>query len=384
MFILLLAALLLLLLEWNIYYRRHWYRQVDVTLDFDRTSVYAGEQVELTEVITNRKKLPLPVLEVGFHTRKELVFRDTENTNVSDYVYKRDIFAVLGRQRITRKISILCQKRGYYKVEEADITAFSLLYRKRYSQALTTNAAIYVYPAQVNVSETMTVCERMLGIMQCSRHLYEDPFTFRGIREYTTSDPMKTINWKASARTGGLMVNTFDSVMTQKVMLYLDVEDGGILKQEELVEESIALAASLIRKCMRQGMEAGLLTNAQYRSETKADIGIMEENRQENVFCEAVCINSKTYLTRIERMLALYRKEDGWKPYEDCLIQTKAEDAVMIFISKNDTLEKQKMIEDFLRKERNGILLCPVYRGEQPSIDTAANLKFMTREVEKG
>ena len=61
MFILLLAALLLLLLGWNIYYRRHWYRQVDVTLDFDRTSVYAGEQVELTEVITNRKKLPLPV-----------------------------------------------------------------------------------------------------------------------------------------------------------------------------------------------------------------------------------------------------------------------------------------------------------------------------------
>ena len=321
---------------------------------------------------------------MGFHTRKELVFRDTENTNVSDYVYKRDIFAVLGRQRITRKIPILCQKRGYYKVEEADITAFSLLYRKRYSQALTTNAAIYVYPAQVNVSETMTVCERMLGIMQCSRHLYEDPFTFRGIREYTTSDPMKTINWKASARTGGLMVNTFDSVMTQKVMLYLDVEDGGILKQEELVEESIALAASLIRKCMRQGMEAGLLTNAQYRSETKADIGIMEENRQENVFCEAVCINSKTYLTRIERMLALYRKEDGWKPYEDCLIQTKAEDAVMIFISKNATLEKQKMIEDFLGKERYGIWLCPVYRGEQQHIDTAANLKFMTREVEKG
>lgn len=340
--------------------------------------------MELTEVITNRKKLPLPVLEVGFHTRKELVFRDTENTNVSDYVYKRDIFAVLGRQRITRKIPILCQKRGYYKVEEADITAFSLLYRKRYSQALTTNAAIYVYPAQVNVSETMTVCERMLGIMQCSRHLYEDPFTFRGIREYTTSDPMKTINWKASARTGGLMVNTFDSVMTQKVMLYLDVEDGGILKQEELVEESIALAASLIRKCMRQGMEAGLLTNAQYRSETKADIGIMEENRQENVFCEAACINSKTYLTQIERALALYRKEDGWKPYEDCLIQTKAEDAVMIFISKNATLERQKMMENFLGKERYGIWLCPVYRGEQQHIDTAANLKFMTREVEKG
>ena len=110
----------------------------------------------------------------------------------------------------------------------------------------------------------------------------------------------------------------------------------------------------------------------------------MEENRQENVFCEAACINSKTYLTQIERALALYCKEDGWKPYEDCLIQTKAEDAVMIFISKNATLERQKMIENFLGKERYGIWLCPVYRGEQQHIDTAANLKFMIREVEKG
>ena len=64
--------------------------------------------------------------------------------------------------------------------------------------------------------------------------------------------------------------------------------------------------------------------------------------------------------------------------------RTKAEDAVMIFISKNATLERQKMIENFLGKERYGIWLCPVYRGEQQHIDTAANLKFMTREVEKG
>ena len=262
MFILLLAILLLLLLAWNTYYRRHWYRQVDVTLDFDRTSVYAGEQVELTEVITNRKKLPLPVLEVGFHTRKELVFQDTENTNVSDYIYKRDIFAVLGRQRITRKIPILCQKRGYYKVEEADITAFSLLYRKRYSQALTTNAAIYVYPAQVNVSETMTVCERMLGIMQCSRHLYEDPFTFRGIREYTTSDPMKTINWKASARRHELMVNVYQDERSQQI--YSVIDKGRVMQQAfrgmTLLDYAINASLVLSYVAMRKEDKAGIVT----------------------------------------------------------------------------------------------------------------------------
>ena len=42
------------------------------------------------------------------------------------------------------------------------------------------------------------------------------------------------------------------------------------------------------------------------------------------------------------------------------------------------------MIENFLGKERYGIWLCPVYRGEQQHIDTAANLKFMTREGGEG
>ena len=375
MFIIMLAALLFLLCAWNLYYQRHWYRQVEVTLDFDRLYVYAKDQTELKEVITNRKKLPVPVLEVGFHTRKELTFEDTENTNVSDYIYKRDIFAVLGRQKITRTIPIRCMKRGYYKVEEADLTAFSLLYRKRYSRSLSTQAAIYVYPKQVDVSQTITVCERMLGTMQCAKHLYEDPFAFRGIREYTTNDPMKTINWKASAKTGDMMVNTFDSVMTQKVMIYLDVEDSGILKQEELVEESIAVVASLIRKFLRQGIEAGLYSNARYKAQNNAAVAV--QNR-------FPCNNGKVLLSEIEQSLALYCKEDGWSAYEDCFDKTGAQDAVLIFISKKWSQDRQKAIEEFLGKEQYGIWLCPIYRGDKTQVNTTKNLRFITREVEKG
>lgn len=378
MFIIMLAALLLLLWGWNTYYGRHWYRNVKVSLDFDRANVYAGESSELTEVITNRKRLPVPVLEVGFHARRELVFQDTENTNVSDYTYKRDIFAVMGRQRITRRIPIQCRKRGFYQINEADITAFSLLYQKRHSRSVATKAQLYVYPAQVDVSQTMAVCERMSGLQQCAKHLCEDPFTFRGIREYTTDDPMKAINWKASAKMGGLMVNTFDSVMTQKVMLYLDVEDSGILKQEELVEESIAAAASIIRRLVRQGVEAGLATNARYDAEALDRLQL----KQPEVSIK--CSNSKGLLTRMERSLALYHKENGWSAYETCLDKADLEDAVLIFISKNATKERQQLIETFLGKEQYGIWLCPAYRGEKPALQTAPNLRLVIREVEKG
>ena len=107
----------------------------------------------------------------------------------------------------------------------------------------------------------MPLCERMLGTLQCAKRLYEDPFAFRTIRDYTTDDPMKAINWKASAKTGTLMVNTFDSALSQKAMLFLDVEDSGILKYQDLVEESISIAASLARRLLRRGIEVGFCFN---------------------------------------------------------------------------------------------------------------------------
>lgn len=246
---------------WEIFYRLQWAKDISVKLWFDTDAVYAGQETKLYEKIENRKRMPIPVLEVGFHIRKEIDFIDVENTNVSDYLYKRDVFAVLGRQKITREIPVKCTKRGKYTASDADITTYTLLYRKHYSKKFQTTAQIYVYPKMTDVSQIVTMCERLLGTQQCARRLYEDPFAFRTIRGYTTDDPMKSINWKASAKTGVLMVNTFDSVQSQKAMIFLDVEDTGILKYEELVEESIALAASVIRRLLRQNTEVGFAYN---------------------------------------------------------------------------------------------------------------------------
>ena len=257
MIIILLLGILAVSALWEICYKHRWSKEITVKLWFETDAVYAGQQTRLYEVIENRKAMPVPVLEVGFHTRKELVFVDVDNTNVSDYCYKRDVFSVLGRQKITRELPVRCTKRGKYIASDADIMTHTLLFRRRYSKGIGTEAVLYVYPKMTQVSEIMTVCESMLGTLQCAKRLYEDPFAFRSIRDYTMDDPMKSINWKASARTGALMVNTFDSVRSQKAMIFLDVEDRGILRYEDLVEESIALAATLMRRLLRQHIEVG-------------------------------------------------------------------------------------------------------------------------------
>lgn len=376
MIIVLLLGVLTVSALWELYYRHRWAQDVSVRLWFETDAVYAGQETKLYEVIENRKHMPVPVLEVGFHTRRELDFADVENTNVSDFLYKRDVFSVLGRQKITREIPVKCTKRGRYLASDADITTHTLLYRKHYSRAVGTQAEIYVYPKMTDVSEIETVCERMLGTLQCAKRLYEDPFAFRTIRSYTADDPMKTINWKASAKTGALMVNTFDSVRSQKAMIFLDVEDTGILKYEDLVEESIALAATVMRRLLRQNIETGFVFNGNSSA----------------VFLPS---NNKGNRIVLERMLAEYDKEDGaetFGPLVERLFSDTfrknplSEDTLLVFVTKNwnDALAARV---GACVGEHKALVVVPVLRGERESVRAFANQKenvhVLVREVER-
>ncbi len=379
MILFLLLGILIVCMLWENYYKCRWSKDVLVRLWFESACVYAGQETKLYEVIENRKGMPVPVLEVGFHTKKELDFANADNTNVSDYIYKRDIFAILGRQKIVREIPVKCTKRGRYQVYDAEITTRTMLYGRHYNKGIDTPAEIYVYPKMTDLSEVITMCEQMLGTLQCAKRLYEDPFAFRTIRSYTTDDPMKTINWKASAKTGSLMVNTYDSVQSQKAMIFLDVEDAGILKREELVEESIAMAATLVRKLLRQNIEVGFSYNGGGQ--------IMMPT------------NSKSALTGLERMLAEYDPETDNRDFgelvrelftETFVKKPLSQDTLLVFISKNLDQLLMDCIRDYVGGYQT-LVVAPVYRSEKAvqknkiyAIKSRDNVRVLVKEVERG
>ena len=181
-----------------------------------------------------------------------------------------------------------------------------------------------------------------MGARQCERKLFEDPFAFHSIREYTQTDPMKTINWKASAKTGGLMVNTFESTLTEKVMIYLDIEDGGILKYDDLVEDSISVAASLIRKLLHMGIQVGIAF--------------------QDTFVEPS--NGKEIGKHMERLLADVDVTSSNTPLTS-LLSHPSEGAFVIVISKNLPASPDAF-QAIQNDRRDGICVIPYQRGNQP------------------
>ena len=248
------------------YYRSHWSRELYTTLRFSVGQVYAGEEFLLTETIENHKKLPIPILEIGFHLSRGVEFLNAENVVVSDQIYKRDLFSLSGRERIRRSYRVLAKKRGKYSMSAVECKAPSLLQLHLYysgKEQEKEDTDFYVYAASADVRDLEETMETVLGDAESSRKVYEDPFAFSGIREYTLQDPQKNINWKASAKSGKWMVNTFTSVKTQEVAVFLDIEDSFILRRQELTEESISVAATLMRLMLQRGREACLYVNTE-------------------------------------------------------------------------------------------------------------------------
>lgn len=244
--------------------RKLWDKNLSVSVRFQDSYIYEGEQSALKEIVANDKLLPVPAISVRLAMSRNLLFLNEakDNSAVSDQTYKRDIFSFLFHQQVTRTLRFTGKKRGCYQIHSVDITAYDCFFHPCSYHTMAQDAQMYIFPAQVNANRISIICSAISGMILSRNRLHPDPFEFSGIRAYQTSDPMNRINWKASSRTGELMVNQYDSTTNMDVTILFDIEDPYILKYEELVEETIRIISSLAARLIRQKMPVRIISNA--------------------------------------------------------------------------------------------------------------------------
>jgi len=258
--VILCAAFLIYRLE-KVLYEKFWNRGLDLKIDFENSAIFEGEQSHLIEEISNRSFLPLPFIHAKFRIGTGLDFSGLENVSTSDLNYKDDLFAVLFYQKITRRLPFLGKHRGYYTVKSSDIVTRDLLSLNSMAAVFQQDSALYVYPKKIDLGPIEETLRRLSGELTARTYLFPDPFEFRGIRDYTIQDPFNAINWKASARTGDLMVNEFDSTVTKKIVILLNTEDETVIHHGRLHEEAIRIAGSIATNLLSLGYPVRLVLN---------------------------------------------------------------------------------------------------------------------------
>lgn len=243
------------------YFGHYWGKGLCASIAYNKPYAEIGETVEIIERLENHKALPIPVLYLKYKTAGSFQFLEHDNGVVSDYYYRNDIFSILGRQQITRRLHFTPFMRGYFLIDSFSLVSNDLFIRQSYARVDTNYAELYVYPKRLSSQSDLLLVKTIIGDI-LTKSIYEDPLSFKGIRDYTFQDEMRHINWKATAKNQKLMVNTYFDSQNREVTLLLNLNTEGRYRVERMQEQIIRVAATLMTSFIQKGFHVGCSCNA--------------------------------------------------------------------------------------------------------------------------
>ncbi|MEF2245800.1 DUF58 domain-containing protein [Paenibacillus sp. IITD108] len=277
-----LLAVALFYLQGLVFYRLAL-KDIQYDRNFKVAACYAGDQVELVERIANRKWFPVPWLRVESQLSTHLHFGKLDNFSVSKgqvYQNHKSLFSLKPYVQITRRHCLVAARRGVYRLQTVTMTSGDLLGVHIRHKQIPLTGELLVYPKPAEVALDQLPFHSLQGEHVVKRWIIHDPFLTAGVRKYEAGDTLRSINWKATARTGQLQVHKHDYTANRQLMIYLNIDDEeGMwrsVNNVDLIEQGISWAAGAAAASIEQGMEAGFSSNMQLNnqySSTKIEPG---------------------------------------------------------------------------------------------------------------
>ncbi|MDR3645492.1 MAG: DUF58 domain-containing protein, partial [Clostridia bacterium] len=243
MVILVSALLLALLVSLTIrVYRKNWNKNLTLSIAFASDAVFEGDQGELCETVANRKLLPLWWSDIRFELSDFIRFDDE---GMGGRLYKKNTVSAFSYEMVKKTFAFTAAKRGYYTISGAELLTGDLFFRYKFIRRFPVSTGLYVYPDIRGVRRFSVDFRKIVGEAVVRRHMIEDPFEFRGIRDYSPFDSLRAVNWNATAKTGEIKVNEYSCTSSQEVLLLLDFDGYNDWDRQEIKEDVIRIAAYL-------------------------------------------------------------------------------------------------------------------------------------------
>lgn len=155
-------------------------------------------------------------------------------------------------------------QRGEYQFGKTNVYVQSVLglLMRRYTFGIDKTVAVYPSYIQMNRYELMAISNRLheLGVKKIRRMGHN--IEFEQIRQYVLGDDYRTINWKATARKGDLMVNQYQDEKSQEV--YSIIDKSRVMKMPfnhmSLLDYAINATLVISNIAIKKGDKAGMIT----------------------------------------------------------------------------------------------------------------------------
>ena len=241
-------------------------RSVTFEHEFSESRAFHGEHISMEIRLNNHKLLPLLWLEMQDQVPEELPLKGAElmPSHLSKRLLLSRTTTLAPYERVTWRYGLTCALRGMYWLGPAMVRAGDLfgMFPRRYEVAQ--SPMLLIYPRMVPLGELGLPERRPFGDVRSRERIFQDPSRIAGVREYRPSDPLKHVDWKATARRQDLQVKQFEPSTTLHLLVLLNIDtlehswEGYI---PELLERAITSAASVARHAFDRRWAVGLIAN---------------------------------------------------------------------------------------------------------------------------
>ncbi|MYC31299.1 MAG: DUF58 domain-containing protein [Chloroflexi bacterium] len=258
----------LVLIVWILakFWDRFAFKKVNHGRSLARARAFVGDTVEYSVTLANNKVVPLIWVDIQdtFPRQLELPGATVRGTGMEVEREHRITTSLLPYQQVTWKYNLRCLARGYHRIGPAKLRSGDIFGFTAAETRFEGVDHILVYPRVIDLKELILPTEHPLGETRGQRPIYEDPTRFFGLRDYHPRDPMKHIDWKATARRSRLQTKVFEPVVALNVLIAMNATTAEFAWQgsnRRLFERAVTVAASVADHCARAGYEFGLISN---------------------------------------------------------------------------------------------------------------------------
>lgn len=251
------------------YWARHLFDRVTFVTRLGERRAFIDERVALGITLENRKPLPLPWYEWRLSLSDELRVDGEELAaqavpGLSALVrrgalgwYTRDEWSLQTHATV----------RGYHQLGPVSVRSSDLLGLFPRRADIDAREQLIVFPRVFSMEDLGLPGDRPFGERKGRDRVFEDPLRIAGTREYRPGDPLRRIDWKATARRGGLQARVYEPSATHQFHLLMNIDTlehawEGFLPGE--LERTISVAASIATWAAGARYSIGLLANGSF------------------------------------------------------------------------------------------------------------------------
>ena len=224
--------------------------KIDVSHSLSSSRVFEDDTVEVTLNLKNRGQ-NINFLELYDKLPEKVTIE--KNSNYS-------ILSLKENEEVTIKYEISCPIRGHYRFGPLHfrIRDYLDMFFKEKIYNISSDLTVIPQIEEISAISVRGKPNPYPGIMQTRRSGIGTEFF--GVREYTSGDTFKRINWKSFARLNKLMVNEYELESTTDVIIMLDARDiqniGTITKNplEYNIKAAVSVASHFLKRRDRVGL----------------------------------------------------------------------------------------------------------------------------------